>query len=428
MADSTRKLLDFLTRRPRYRNLLELGEGVVGKVSAVFDTVLQRSVACKTLNPAHLDDTRIVQTFVNEMKLMGRLSHPGILSIYDALIDEKGRPAYVMTLAEGRHLQEVLQMKPGSADGVAVPVEQAVGIVIRLAETMTYAHDRGILHLDLKPENIMVGRYGEVLIMDWGAARVYDIEKYRRAVPLLEGKAEYTENPEESEDLFVGTPMYMSPEQLRDARDTLTPASDIFSVGVIFYQLLTGVHPFKGGSFGEISDRIGHEDPPPVHELNADIPHSLSRICSRMLEKDVARRYASFQEVREAVEDYQRSAVGFPTRVYEAGEVIFEEGDPGDFVCVVVSGSVGISVQAGRKSRTIARLGKGQPFGELAALTGNPRTATATALEPSEIRFIRKQDIAVEIDKLSPWVGSIVESLSNRFVEMNERVLKLEKR
>jgi serine/threonine protein kinase len=424
---SRNDLLKFLSGPDRYMELHTLGKGGMGNVLALFDGWLQRVVACKLLNSERLDDTDLVQTFLNEMKLMGHLNHPGILAIYDALLGPSGEPAYTMKLAEGETLTRVLKVKKGSPECEPLPLEQAVRILSKLAEALSYAHDHGIIHLDLKPDNIMIGRYGEVLIMDWGAARVYDVGKYDAGLRRLTDKVEHHERIVENRDLQIGTPGYMSPEQIRDSRDSLGPASDIFSVGVIFYQMLTGLNPFRGASSEESRARILKHDPPPANELNRDVPQSLARICAKMLEKRVPDRHAGFEDVLRAIDDFQRSAAGFPTRAFEAGEVVFQEGDPSDYVCIVVSGRIEISVAADGERRVIAVLGVNEPFGELAALTGNPRTATATALERSVVRMVSRRDIAAEIQNLSPWVGTMVEALSNRFIETSERLLELEK-
>jgi serine/threonine-protein kinase len=425
---SVEELLSFLDREDRYTDLHELGEGAMGHVMAVFDTSLQRVVACKSINRERLDNPSLVQTFLNEMRLMGRLNHPGILSLYDGLKAPTGEPAYTMKLAEGESLTELLKVKPGSPDSEPLPLEQAVRILVKLGEALAYAHDRGVLHLDLKPDNIMIGHYGEVWIMDWGAARVYDPERYKSELRRFMDDFEEFEPIEESGHLLIGTPSYMSPEQFTRSRDELRPPSDIFSVGVIFYQMLTGHHPFRSGDVEEARRRVQSYDPPPAHELNLDVPHSLSRICARMMAKKVEERYAGFREVLNDIGEFQSSAAGFPVKEFAPGEIIFSEGDPSDFVCVVESGKVEISVEADGERRVIAMLGNNEPFGELAALTGNPRTATATAVEPSRIRMIGRDDIAAEIDKLSSWVGTMVEALSNRFVEINERLLELERK
>lgn len=420
-------ILGFLKKTPRYVALQELGEGAVGKVRSVFDTYLQRVAACKELNSSHHSNPNVVQTFVNEMKLMGHLNHPGILPIYDAYLGDANDPSYVMGLANGEDLASMLRMNTVNGDGSPLPLERAVRIIVKLCETLTYAHDRGIIHLDLKPANIMVGHYGEVWIMDWGTARLHEYEKYRESLKQEIDHAELIDYQHEDENLFIGTPKFMSPEQTRKRRDQLNYASDIFSVGIIFYQMLTGVHPFKAGDLDKLMDKICHWDPPQVFEVNPDIPINLSRICAKMMKKDLNERYSSFKAVMQDIDEYQNSAAGFPTRTFEAGEVIFREGDPSEYVCIVVTGCVGISINIDGTHKTVARLGSNEPFGELAALTGKPRTATAAALEKSVVRVMRKEDIDDEIKKLSPWVGGIVQVLTTRFVEINEKLLQLEK-
>lgn len=421
------KILAFLKKPDRYRKLDLLGEGVAAKVHGVFDTYLRRVVAHKQLNREHLQSPDLVQTFINEMVLMGSLSHPGILPVYDAVLNDNGDPAYIMALAEGKSLDRLMQIDARSGDGQPLPLGKAVRILAKVSETLTYAHDRGVLHLDMKPENVVLGRYGEVVIMDWGAAYVYDNSKYTQTYKAIAGKIKVGSLGVENKDLVMGTPMYMSPEQLQGSRSSLTPASDVFSVGVMFYQMLTGRLPFKGDTLKKMVDCIRNDDPPPVHEVNSDIPLNLSRLCLKMLQKDPMVRYRNFVEVRAAIDDYQRSAAGFPTRRYRAGDVIFREGEPGDYVCILLSGRVGISVAGDDGEREIAQVGINEPFGELAVLTGQRRSATATAKESSVVRIIDRQEIIGEIDKLSPWVGEIVSALTERLLDMNVRLLAMSK-
>ncbi|MBN1378165.1 MAG: protein kinase [Gammaproteobacteria bacterium] len=421
------KILAFLKKPNRYRKLDALGEGVAAKVYGVFDTYLRRVVACKQLNREHLSNPDLVQTFINEMVLMGSLSHPGLLSVYDAVLSEEGDPSYIMALAEGKSVDRLMQIDSRSGDGQPLSLAEAVRILAKVSETLTYAHDRGVLHLDMKPENILIGHYGEVVIMDWGAAYVYDKSKYTQTYKAVAGEITVGSLGVENKDLVMGTPMYMSPEQLQGSRDSLTPASDVFSVGIMLYQMLTGHLPFKGDTLKKMVDRICNAEAVPVHEVNADIPLNLSRLCMKMLRKDSSRRYQNFVEVRDAIDDYQRSAVGFPTRIYRAGEVIFREGDPSDYVCILVSGCVVITVASENGEKELARVKVNEPFGELAALTGLTRTATAIAKEESVVRIISRQDIVEEIDKLSPWVGGIVSTLTERLIEMNIRLLEQDK-
>jgi eukaryotic-like serine/threonine-protein kinase len=198
MNDLTSTIVAFLKNPERYTRLRELGAGSIGKVNAVFDNFLQRVVAHKLMKQEHLHNDNILRTFGNEIKLMGRLSHPGILPVYDAMLGDHGEPSYIMRYAEGQDLAALMQMPKGRLDCVTLPLEQAVRILIKLSETLAYAHDHGVLHLDLKPENIMLGRYGEVLIMDWGAARVYDTTKYEADIKLHTGDTVQIEHKHEN--------------------------------------------------------------------------------------------------------------------------------------------------------------------------------------------------------------------------------------
>ena len=425
--DKTEEILSFLNKSDRYKVLDALGEGVAARVEGVFDTYLRRVVARKQLNREHLENPDIVQTFLNEMVMVASLNHPGILPVYDALLSRDGDPSYIMALAEGQSLHQVMEMDPASGDCKVIPLGQAVRILTKIAETLTYVHDRGVLHLDIKPENVVLGQYGEVTMMDWGAALVYDKDKYTQTYKAVAGEIKVGGLGVESGDLLMGTPMYMSPEQLQNKRDQLQPTSDIFSVGVLFYQMLTGQLPFRAVTLKDMVHRICNDEYDPVYQVNPDVPLTLSRLCDKMLRKEPQYRLQSCNDIQDAIEDYQRSAAGFPTRSYDMGEVIFREDDPSDYVCIVVSGTVSIRIGGDEQENEIARITANQPFGELAALTGLKRSATAVALEPSVIRVISREEIQSEIDKLSPWVGGIVTALTERVINMNFRVLDLDK-
>ena len=423
----SQKIIEFLKKPERYRNLDSLGEGVAAEVHGVFDTYLRRVTARKKLNRTHMDNLDVVQAFVNEMILVAGLNHPGIMPVYDALLSDEGDPAYIMGLSEGESLNQIMQIDSRTGDGQTLPIGQAVQILTKISETLTYAHDRGVLHLDIKPENIILGQYGEVTIMDWGAARVYDQGKYTKTYSTEAGEIKVGSLGVENKDLVMGTPMYMSPEQLEGGRDELEPTSDIFSVGVMIYQMLTGSLPFRASTLKDMVDKICNHEHIPVNKINPDIPLNLSRLCDKMLQKYPPDRYQDFVEVRAAIDDFQRSAAGFPTKSFLAGDIIFREGDPSDYVCIVVSGRVRIVANSNGKETELVQVGPNQPFGELAALTGYKRTATAIAAEDSVIRIISRQEIETEIDKLSPWVGGIVSALTQRIIDMNIKLLGLNK-
>ncbi len=295
----------------------------------------------------------------------------------------------------------------------------------RLCETLAFVHDKGVVHLDLKPENIILGQYGEVKIMDWGNAYLYDPRFYEDYVRKFQKEASEANIELEVRDGILGTPLYMSPEQTL-SRNGLGPASDIFSLGVVIYELLTGQRPFAAPTVDEIVEQVRTLIPPPVHELNPDIPMQLSHIVGRMMQKAPGDRHQSAHEVLHDLQTAQTSGQAFPLWEIPAGQVIFREGDPGDFTIRIKSGRIEISKENQGSKKVLAELGPGDVLGELAVFSDLPRTATATALEDTAVYLMRSAEVNAELDKLSPWVSQIIHALSNRFDLLNQRVMKLE--
>ncbi len=424
--EAVSKILNMYRRPHRYRTLKPLGEGGLAYVSSCFDTYLSRVVALKALKEENLANSFLVQSFVNEVRLLGYLHHPGVVSVFDTFVLDKGCISYTMTLVEGDSLAQLLDTDNMFQVGPRLQLAEAYNIISKLAETMAYVHDRGVIHLDIKPENIMVGRYGEVMLMDWGNARLYNPEPYMKYL------TSHTEDPEsmviesEKQGMVLGTPLYMSPEQTTMSRNLLTPGSDVFSAGIVLYEMLTGVRPFLATTADEAMHKVRKHQPQPVRELNTDVPLRLSQICMKMLEKDPLERYPDFREVALDLSELHTSGQGFSSHTYEPGEVIFREGDAGEYAFTVVSGVVEISKQVNSERKVLARLGKGEIVGELAILTDHPRTATATAVERTVIRVMGEEDVKRELEKMSPWVGEMIRALSERFIGINDRLAKVD--
>jgi serine/threonine-protein kinase len=273
----------------------------------------------------------------------------------------------------------------------------------------------------------MVGRYGEVMIMDWGNAFLYNPAPYRA---YLEGVAEglsLEEFEPQERGVVVGTPLYMSPEQTCSRRSSLRPSSDIFSLGIVLYEMITGAVPFTAETFPELAQRIRDENPTPLHEVCPEVPKRLSNICSTMLQKDPINRYGSFQEVLADIADYRNSGQAFSSRSYHPGEIIFKEGDDGEYAFTVLSGKVEISKKSDARDVVLAQLGKGETVGELSIISKIPRTATARAVEATTIRVMGRPEVEAELEKLSPWVGDMIAALCRRFVAQNDRIVNLDK-
>lgn len=423
----------FKMNKPKERyHQLEYFEGGLSLVSKSFDQWLNRVVAIKVLKQKYIENEAMIETFLNEAKLIGYLDHPGIISIYDVFMQSNVNPCYAMEFIKGQHLEDYIHELTRSCDTnddqcIAIPLTESLRIFDRICETMAYAHDRGVIHLDLKPENIVIGEYGEVLIIDWGSALLYDPEpylQYMKRQTVNDASVSFFSHIKTSP--ATASPMYMSPEQTKQPRETLAPPSDIFSAGVVFYQMLTGVMPFTGAELNEVWEKIQSYHPRPVHAVNSNIPLYLSQICSKMIEKTPDLRYRSFHDVLDDLNELRNSGCLFDTKHYKTGDVIFCEGDEGTYAFIILSGKVDISKAVDGRQVSLAELGRDEIVGELAIFSDEPRSATVTAIEPTIIRIMKKKEIDGELEKLAPWVGGMISGLSDRFIELNERLLMQE--
>jgi serine/threonine protein kinase len=257
----------------RYEIVAELGRGAMGIVYKARDPELGRTVAIKTVNMAlgGGDEVENYQKrFTQEARAAGGLNHPAIVTIYD--IGRTDDIAYMaMEFIEGTELRTLLQ------EGPRLTIPQAVSVAAQVADGLAYAHARGIVHRDIKPANIMVLEDGSVKITDFGIARMRISQELTQTGTML------------------GSPKYMSPEQALGRR--ATHQSDIFSLGVVLYEMLAGAAPFAGDSVGALMYQIAHIAPPAPSVLNPEVPELLDYVVSKALAKPPESRYNSAEDL-----------------------------------------------------------------------------------------------------------------------------------
>ena len=389
VSPGKRVLREVPERIGKYVIINEVGQGSTGRVFLSHDPYYGRDVAIKLYNFENEEDEQKARVqrkmFFNEAQMMGRLQHPNILPIYDA--GEENGSYYVVT----EHVHGARTLAAYCRPDNLLRVDDVVEIVFKCAKALHYAHNRGVIHRDIKPSNIMLTLDNDVRIIDFGIALVKDSD-----VSRIEG--------------IAGSPSYMSPEQVQSAE--ITPSSDIYSLGAVTYELLTGFRPFRANTLSKLLHQIVYATPQPIHTLREEIPEELEEVVVTALQKDPAKRFKSGVELAAALTKlYQKLRTQYDRldkqeqfdllrrlrffhefshaeiwevlrasewRTYQPGEDIIREGELDDRFYIIVAGSV--SVQSGR--RTIGMLSDGDCFGETSYVRGARRTATISATTP----------------------------------------------
>jgi serine/threonine protein kinase len=369
----------------KYVIVKEVGRGSTGVVYLSHDPYYRRDVAIKVYNLESHDEDRARVTrkmFLSEAHMVGMLQHPNILPIFDA--GEEDGQYYIVT----EHVHGARTLSAYCKPDNLLPIDDVVEIMYKCAKALHYAHSRGVIHRDIKPSNLMLTQANDVRIIDFGIALVADSE-----ISRIEG--------------IAGSPSYMSPEQVQSLE--ITNRSDLYSLGAVMYELLTGFRPFRGGNLSKLLHQIVYATPQPIHTLR-EIPELLEDTVAKALQKDPAKRYRNglelaadltrvHQTLREGsskldrqeqfsilrtlkfFHDFSQSEILEVLRAstwqdYEEGEEIVKEGEMDDRFYVIVSGSVAVM----RNGNPVGELDAGDCFGETSYVRGAKRQATIKAL------------------------------------------------
>jgi len=372
----------------KYEVRTEISRGSMGIVYQGYDPFVDRPVAIKVALSESLNDpesgSRYRKMFFNEAHTAGMLNHPNIINIFDAGVDDE--TCYiVMELIEGGET-----LKTYTSPDSLLPVEKVVEIVFKCAKALDYAHRSGVVHRDIKPANILVTRDMDIKIGDFSIAHI--------------NKADSTATQHAG---MMGSPKYMSPEQLRE--ESVGSQTDLFSLGLVMFELLTGKHPFAADNFSRLVNRILNDPLPPLRDFRSDLPDVLERIVQKAVAKDLADRYqmgldlatdlakafdsleGPVQEI--SIEERFNSVKkleffqGFPDaeiweilraatwQDYKADQDIIVEGELDDCFYIIIAGKV----QVRKKKKVIRSLDGGDCFGEMGYLAKTKRTATIVA-------------------------------------------------
>src|SRR5690242_8163956 len=294
----------------RYARLRLHATGGIGRVWLAHDCALGRDVALKELRPERAEQAAFGARFLQEARITGQLEHPGVVPVYElARGRDDGQPFYTMRFVKGRTLSEAAHAyHERRAAGQAEPLElpALLSAFVTVCNTVAYAHSRGVIHRDLKGQNVMLGDYGEVVVLDWGLAKVVGRPEGEAGAPALtlhEAGAEGSGHTVQGQTL--GTPAYMAPEQAAGRPDLIDRRTDVYGLGAILYEILTGRPPFTGSGTAEVLRKVREEEPVPPRQLFPDVPPALEAVCLRALAKQPADRPAAAAELAREVQGWQ---------------------------------------------------------------------------------------------------------------------------
>ena len=386
-----------------------IGHGGMGHVHPATDRNLLRHVALKRLIKDYATTPFYRDAFVAEAQMTGQLEHPNIVPVHELAIDPNGIPYFTMKLVQGTSFDKWLHYrKPGTIDRI----EGGIEILLKVCDALAYAHHRGVVHRDLKPANIMVGDFGQVYLMDWGLAKLIRNEPASGPGALMNAPGP------------VGTPHYMAPEQARGNPKDVDARSDVFGLGALLFEVLSGQSPYgreensdlilkraRAGEIASIEKACEH----------VGVARRIRAVAERATQADPAKRYQSIADMQNDMRAFLHGGLHLPRKEFKAGEIIMREGDKGDAAYMIVAGRCRAYRTVDGKEETLAVMEPGDAFGEMALILYEPRAASVVAVDAVTV-LVLDQATMNEGLGLSGWTGALVRALAQRFADLEQMV------
>jgi serine/threonine-protein kinase len=293
----------------KYSNFRDMARGGSAVLRTCFDRITGRTIVIKTLLPEFRQDEKENRRLLREARVTAQLQHPNTVPVYEIGRDATEGLYFTMKRVSGENLFEILKRiaRGDPATTAAFPLRRRLDIVAGAAQALMYAHARGVIHRDVKPENIWVGNFGEVILLDWGVAKVWGQPDDAPQHPSLARQSSESIQALTMAGDRPGTPLYMSPEQVNVNRAVIDERSDVFSTGVVLYEVAALREPFRGRVIQETFENIIHDHPPPPSKASPDrgIPARLDEVVTKAIAKSPADRYQTMRELLEAIRDVE---------------------------------------------------------------------------------------------------------------------------
>jgi CRP-like cAMP-binding protein/tRNA A-37 threonylcarbamoyl transferase component Bud32 len=388
----------------------ELARGAMGHVHPATDRNLLRQVALKRIDKDYATRPLYRDGFIAEAQITGQLEHPNIVPVHELVIDANGIAYFTMKLVQGDSFDKWLRKHPpGAVDRIAGGIE----ILLKVCDALAYAHHRGVVHRDIKPANIMVGDFGQVYLMDWGLAKLVHSEPGSGAQALMNSKG------------AVGTADYMAPEQARGNPADVDARSDVFGMGALLFEILSGEGPY-GSTSEATAVLVKRAAAGEVQSIDAacerfGIARRIRAVAERATRPDPADRYQSIAEMQDAMRAFLHGGLHLPRKTFAPGEMIVREGDSGDEAYMIVAGRCRAFRTVDGVEETLATMEPGDAFGEMALILFEPRAASVVAIDHVTVTVLDQATMNEGLG-LSGWTGALVRALAQRFSDLEQMV------
>jgi eukaryotic-like serine/threonine-protein kinase len=395
----------------------EFARGGMGRIHPATDRNLLRHVALKRLDPSFAKVRMYRDGFIAEAQMTGQLEHPNIVPVHELSVTPSGVPYFTMKLVQGSSLHDWLA-DAARPVGSTERLSQGLEVFIKVCDAVAYAHHRGVVHRDLKPDNIMIADFGQVYVMDWGLARLTKSRAFSRERSQMEARGP------------VGTPSYMSPEQALGDPAHMDERSDIFGLGAILYEILTGKSPYGSHKNAEAVVELAKAAKTIPVELvvrqlgisqRIATPQRICRIVDKAIAADPNARFQTVLDLQQEVRAFLQGGLHLPSMVFSPGAVIVREGEPGDAAYLIVSGRCQVSRRTDDSEEILLEMNPGDVFGEMALLLEEPRAATVRALDTVTVLVLDKRTVSEGLG-VESWVSSLVTVLAQRFRNLEQQV------
>ncbi len=416
VTDATAAPLDPASARTggRYEVRTLLGRGGMAAVHQALDRILLREVALKFLDSAEPPQ---IERFVMEAQISAQLDHPNIAPVHDlAMFGEP--PYFVMKLLGGHSLNDHMHER-ATLPREPEALDDLLDVFVKVCDAVAFAHSRGVVHRDLKPDNIMVDTYGRVYVMDWGLARVIPGGHTGKRIDVAFQK---------TSDDGSGTVPYMAPEQACPGWRPIGPLTDVYALGAILYEILTGRPPHVAETYTALREAVfnGAISAPETHVPGGLVAPALSRITLRATAHEPQHRYESVEDLkRDVVRFIQGGGTRFSMRTFAVGDLVVREGEVGDHAFVIRQGRAVAYKTIDGERIVLREMCAGDAFGEMALLADTPRTATVEVIEPLAVHVVDRGSMHQGLG-LDSWTGAVVRALAERFRDIDAKLTTAE--